>query len=135
MSYEQKEQAARAFLSVLGKPDAAVLKTVVAGDVTWSFPGASPISGEARGVAGVIERARMIAAHGVKVEILHAVFGHGGGVVMVLHNTGDHDGRALDEQVAAVFAFAGERIARLDTYLSDVAMAEAFFAPVNHTKI
>jgi hypothetical protein len=127
MTYEQKEQAARTFLSVLGKPDAAVLKTAVADDVVWSFPGASTISGEATGVAGVIERARTIAAHGVKVEILHAAFGHGGGVVMFLHNTGAQNGRPLDEQVAAVFAFRGERIERLDTYLSDVPMAEAFF--------
>jgi uncharacterized protein len=33
----------------------------------------------------------------------------------------------LDERVAAVFAFRGDKIARLDTYLSDVPMADAFF--------
>ncbi|MEJ0064682.1 MAG: hypothetical protein WDM85_03995 [Caulobacteraceae bacterium] len=47
----------------------------------------------------------------MKVEILHAAFGFGGGVVMILHNTGARDGRALDEHLAAVFAFEGDRIA------------------------
>ncbi len=128
MTDDQRQQRTRTFLSVLGKPDATVLRTVVTDDVVWSFPGESRISGEARGVEGVIRRARAIAEHGEKVEILHAAFGFGGGVVMILHNTGARDGRALDEHLAAVFAFEGDRIARLDTYLSDVAMAEAFFA-------
>ncbi|MEJ0064683.1 MAG: hypothetical protein WDM85_04000 [Caulobacteraceae bacterium] len=48
---------------MLGKPDATVLRTVVTDDVVWSFPGESRISGEARGVEGVIRRARAIAEH------------------------------------------------------------------------
>jgi hypothetical protein len=36
--------------------------------------------------------------------------------------------RALHEQVVAVFTFRGDKIARLDTCLSDVAMMETFFA-------
>jgi ketosteroid isomerase-like protein len=47
---------------------------------------------------------------------------------MLLHNTGEANGRVLDEQLAAVFTFRGDKIARLDTYLSDVAMMEDFFA-------
>jgi hypothetical protein len=34
----------------------------------------------------------------------------------------------LDEHLAAVFSFRGAKISRLDTFLSDVPMAEAFFA-------
>ena len=48
-------------------------------------------------------------------------------MAIILHNTGTKDGRILDEHLAAVFTFRGDRISRLDTYLSDVAMAEAFF--------
>ncbi len=61
------------------------------------------------------------------MEILRAVYGYEG-VAMFLHNTSNAGGRVLDECLAAVFAFRGDKISRLDTYLSDVAMAEAFFA-------
>jgi hypothetical protein len=73
-----------------------------------------------------MQRARAIAAYGVKVEILRAVFGHAG-IALILHNTAAQGGRVLDEHLAAVFSFRGDRIARLDTYLSDVPMAELFF--------
>jgi uncharacterized protein len=61
------------------------------------------------------------------VEIIGTVHGlHG--VAMLLHNTGNDGGRPLDERLAAVFTFRDDRIARLDTFLSDVPMMERFFA-------
>jgi ketosteroid isomerase-like protein len=126
MTNEEKQQFARTFLSVLSHPDSDVVRKVTVDDVIWSFPGSSPISGEVLGVDGVIKRAQRIASYGVKVEIIRAVYGYSG-VAMILHNTGSIRGRTLDEHLAAVFAFRDNRICRLDTYLSDVAMAEAFF--------
>ena len=49
-----------------------------------------------------MKRAQTIASYGVKVEILRAVYGFSS-VSMLLHNTGNKDGRILDEQVVAVF--------------------------------
>jgi ketosteroid isomerase-like protein len=126
MTDEQKQQLGRAFLSVLGHPDAEVVRSVAAEDVIWSFPGASPISGEAHGVQGVMKRGQTITSYGVKADIIRAVHGFSG-MAMILHNTGNKNGRTLDEHVVAVFSFRGDKISRLDTYLSDVAMAEAFF--------
>jgi len=126
MTDEEKQQMARKFLSVLGRPDADVVRSVVVEDMVWTFPGSTPISGEAHGVAGVMKRASVIADYGVHVEIVRAVHGHSG-VAMILHNTGAKDGRVLDEHLAAVFAFRGNKIERLDTFLSDVPMADAFF--------
>ncbi len=127
MTREEKRQLASRFLSILSQPDADVIRSVAVEDVVWSFPGASPISGEAHGVDGVIGRATIIAAYGVKVETERAVHGFAG-IAIFLHNTGNKNGRVLDEHVAAVFTFRDDRISRLDTYLSDVEMAEAFFA-------
>jgi uncharacterized protein len=107
MTQDEQEQLARPFLSVL-------------------FPGSMTISRIAHRVDGVIARAQTIAAHGVKVEIMRTVVGHDG-VALTLHNTAERGGRVLDEYLAAVFSFRGDRIGRLDTYLSDVPMAEAFF--------
>jgi ketosteroid isomerase-like protein len=127
MSTNNKEALARRFLSVLGYPDAEVVKGVSTDDMVWSFPGAASISGEARGVDGIMQRARTIASYGVKVEVLRAVYGFSG-VAMISHNTGKKGDRILDEHLAAVFSYRGDKIARLDTYLSDVAMMERLFA-------
>jgi ketosteroid isomerase-like protein len=126
MTNEEKLQLARKFLSVLSAPDEAVVKSVAVDDVIWTFPGTSPISGEARGASGVLARAKVIAAYGVHVEIIRPVYGYQG-VAMILHNTGSKSGRVLDEHLAAVFSFRSNKIERLDTFLSDVPMAEAFF--------
>jgi uncharacterized protein len=126
MTAEQKQDLARKFLSVLSHPDAELVKSVVVDDFVWSFPGTSPISGEAHGVDGVMKRAQTIASYGVAVKILRAVYGFSG-VSMLLYNTGNKNARTLDEQVVAVFAFREDKVSRLDTYLSDVAMAETFF--------
>jgi len=126
MTQDQKLQLAREFLSVLSTPDESTVRKVVADDMVWSFPGSSVIPGESHGVAGVMARARVIAAHKVHVEIGRAVYGYNG-VAIFLHNTGSESGRVLDEHLAAVFTFRGDKIGRLDTYLSDVPMVEAFF--------
>jgi ketosteroid isomerase-like protein len=127
MTNDEKLQLAKKFLSVLSTPNETVVKSVSVEDIVWTFPGTSPISGEARGASGVMARATVIAANRVKVEVIRPVYGHQG-VAVILHNTGSKDGRVLDEHLAAVFSFRGDKIERLDTFLSDVPMAEAFFA-------
>jgi ketosteroid isomerase-like protein len=126
MTQEEKLQLARKFLSVLSAPDEEVVKSVVVDDMLWTFPGSSIISGEAHGVSGVMKRAKTIASYGVHVEFGRPVYGHSG-VAVFLHNTGSKDGRVLDEHLAAVFSFRGDKIERLDTFLSDVPMVKAFF--------
>jgi uncharacterized protein len=119
VSYEEKRQLAVRFLTVLGKPDIDVVRNVAVEDMIWTFPGSSPISGEARGLEAIVKRAKVIAANKVRVEIVHTVYGLDG-VSIILHNTGKKDDRVLDEHLAAVFAFRGGKIERLDTHLSDV---------------
>ncbi len=127
MTSDEKQRLARKFLSVLSNPDEAVVKSVAVDDVIWTFPGSSAICGEARGTADIVKRAKAIAAHDVKVEMVRTVYGHRG-VAIILHNTSTANGRVLDEHLAAVFSFRSAKISRLDTFLSDVPMAEAFFA-------
>ncbi len=62
----------------------------------------------------------------MKVEIVRTVYGLSG-VAVILHNTASENGKILDEHLAAVFTFRGDRIERLDTHLSDVDMVRAFF--------
>ena len=95
-------------------------------DVIWSIPGSSLVSGEAHGVKGIIERASHFAAYSVNIEILHVVFGYTG-VALLLHNTGAHNGKTLDEHLTTVIHLDGDRIKRLDTYISDVDMLNNYF--------
>ncbi|HWY63214.1 MAG TPA: nuclear transport factor 2 family protein [Rhizomicrobium sp.] len=126
MTDQEKLALARRFLSVLASPDPDVVKSVAVEDVVWSFPGAGRISGEARGVDGVMARAKIIASFKVNIDVVRTLYSLGG-VAIILHNTANREGHVLDEHIAAVFSFRGERVCRLDTYLSDVPMAEAFF--------
>src|ERR1700722_20834742 len=102
MTNGDKERLAKRFLSVLGKPDAQLVKSVAVDDLIWTFPGSSVISGEARGVAAIMNRAKAISEHEVRVETVRTVYGHDG-VAVILHNTGSQNGRLLDEHLAAVF--------------------------------
>lgn len=124
---QQKLALARRFLSVLAHPDPEVIKSVAVDDVVWSFPGTSSVSGEARGADGIISRARIISSFKVNVEVIRPVYSLSG-VAMILHNTAARGDSVLNEHIAAVFSFRDDKISRLDTYLSDVPMAEAFFA-------
>jgi uncharacterized protein len=94
MTRDKQQQLARAFLSVLRTPDADVIRRVAVEDIVWSFLGSMSISGIARGVDGVIGRAQTIAAYGVKVETMRAVFGHDG-VALMLYNTAERGGHVL----------------------------------------
>ena len=42
MDNERKQKLALKFLSILGKPDAGVVKEVTVEDVVWTFPGHKP---------------------------------------------------------------------------------------------
>jgi hypothetical protein len=44
-----------------------------------------------------------------------------------LHNTGTIDGRVLDEHLTTVLHLQGDKVHRLETYISDVPMLNAYF--------
>src|SRR5262249_30429398 len=85
MTRENGLELAHKFLSVLSTPDENVVRSVVADEMVWSFPGSSVISGEAQGVGGVKARGKVNAADNVDGEIRRAVYGYNG-VAIILHN-------------------------------------------------
>lgn len=74
-----------------------------------------------------MKRARYIVEYGANVEIQHVVLGYEG-VALLLHNTGKRNGRILDEYLTTVCTLRNGKIARLDTYISDIEMVNAYFA-------
>jgi ketosteroid isomerase-like protein len=122
-----KKEIGEKFLIALRSRDWEMMRTIMAPDVVWSLPGSSRISGEARGVDAVIARCQLITGYGLNFGLKHVLYGQFG-FALSLNNTAQRGNIALDEHLATVCSLREEKISRIDTYLSDVPMANAFFA-------
>lgn len=127
MTDQDRKKLATSFIEALRAGDANGFRSIMTDDVVWSLPGTSQVSGVAKGVEGILKRARTIVAYGTKLEVQHVVLGHEG-VALLLHNTGNQNGRILDEYLTTVCTLREGKIARLDTYISDIEMVNTYFA-------
>ena len=127
MTDDKKKELALTFLHSLQQRDPILLKTVLTDNAVWSLPGISQIGGEAVGAEAIVARGQLLGEHGVKFELLHVIYGHEGMGIM-LHNTGKCSGRVLDEYLSSIFKLSGEKICRIDTYISDIPMLNAYVA-------
>jgi uncharacterized protein len=126
MTEAEKKEITRKFYAGIDARDINLLKAVLTDDVAWSLPGKSLMSGEAHGVEAVLKRAEILNRYGVKVEIEHVVYGFKD-VALHLHNTGKHADKILDEHLTNVYVLRGNKICRIDTFISDVDMLNGFF--------
>jgi uncharacterized protein len=106
--------------------DRTRLRTVLSEDVTWVLAGDNTVSGEALGVDEVFARFDQLARYGVHIGIEHITIGRDG-AALIMHNTGERDGRILDEHLVSTMAVTDGQIIRIDTYLSDLDMMNAYF--------
>ena len=126
ISDEERKGLATSFIEGLRKQDVEILRSITAPGVIWTLPGSSVVSGIAKGVDGILKRAQAIVERNVTLEIMHVVLGYNG-VALLLHNTGEWKGRVLDEYLTTVCTLRDGKIARLDTYISDIPMVNAYF--------
>ena len=126
MTDSAKKKIAEAFIAALRAGNKSALQVIMVDDVLWSLPGSSTMSGEASGVDAILKRSEILESFGVEIEIEHVVYGFRD-VALHLHNTGKRDGRILDEHLTTVCHLDGDKIRRLDTFISDVEMLNAFF--------
>jgi len=126
MNETEKKEIAEKFITGLSNRDANVLKSIMIDDVVWSLPGKSLMSGEAHGVDAILKRSETLHRYEVKIEVEHVVFGYQD-VALHLHNTGKRGDKILDEHLTTVCSLRGNKIRRLDTFISDVEMLNAFF--------
>jgi len=122
-----KQEIGEKFLTALRSHDWELMRTIMAPDIVWSLPGSSRISGEAHGVDTVIARCQIITSYGLNFGLKHMLYGQFG-FALSLNNTAKRGDLVLDQHLATVCSLHEERISRIDTYLSDVPMADAFFA-------
>ena len=126
MTETEKKEIAEGFITGLSNRDANLLKSIMTDDVVWSLPGKSLMSGEAHGVDAILKRSETLHRYEVKIELEHVVFGYQD-VALHLHNTGKRGDKVLDEHLTTVCSIRGKKIRRLDTFISDVEMLDAFF--------
>jgi ketosteroid isomerase-like protein len=127
MTEQDKKTIAQSFTRGLGSRDRNLLRSIMTEDVVWSLPGESPMSGEAHGVEAILHRANTLHGFNVKIEIEHVVYGLQD-VALHLHNTGRYGGKVLDEHLTTVIHLDEGKIRRLDTFISDIFMLNAYFA-------
>jgi ketosteroid isomerase-like protein len=120
------QQIAQTFLAGLRNRDWDSMRAIMTDDIIWSLPGTSRISGEAVGVDEVIKRSQTIVSYGLNFRLKHVLYGSYG-VTLSLNNTAKRGELILDEHLATVCTVQNGKISRIDTYLSDVDMANAFF--------
>jgi ketosteroid isomerase-like protein len=117
---------AQGFLTALRNRDWDLMRSLMTKEITWTLPGESLISGEARGVDAVIERAERIVSYRLNFGLEYVLYGLEG-FALALHNTAERDSLLLEEHLATVCHLSGQRISGITTYLSDVDMVKAFF--------
>ena len=122
-----KQKIGENFLYALRFHNWELMRTIMAPDIVWSLPGSSRISGEAHGVDAVIARCQLITSYGLNFALKHVLYGQFG-FALSLNNTAKRDDLVLDEHLATVCSLREKKKSRIDTYLSNVPMADAFFA-------
>jgi ketosteroid isomerase-like protein len=127
MTDEERKTLATSFIAAVRAGDAQAFHAIMTDDVVWSLPGSSTVSGLAQGVDGILKRAKSLREYKVTLEIQHVLLGYEG-AALLLHNTGNQNGRVLDEYLTTVLAFRDRKISRLDTYISDIPMVNAYFS-------
>jgi ketosteroid isomerase-like protein len=114
------------FLEGLCEGDWSLIKSVMAEDIVWSLPGRNLISGEVRGIEAVVQRAQLISSYGLHFRLIYMLIGQRG-IALSLKNTASRGRLFLNEHFSLVCHFRDGKIAAIDTFLSNVAMANAFF--------
>lgn len=123
----RRAQIAEGWIRLARTRDPGLLAELLTEDVVWTLPGVSRMSGEARGREAVARRLDTFAASGGTIDFRHVLYGWDD-VAVLLHNTGERDGRILDEHLITLLRLRDGKIFRAETLVSDVPTLNAFFA-------
>lgn len=126
MTDDQKKRIAEDYIAVVRGAGRELMERIMTPEVVWSLPGSSKMSGEAVGWDGLEERLKTFASYNVDVNFEHVMYGLEE-VAVLLHNTASRGDLILDEHLTTVLKLKGDKIYRLETYLSDVPMLNSFF--------
>ncbi|HTF52134.1 MAG TPA: nuclear transport factor 2 family protein [Pseudonocardia sp.] len=127
MTATVQHQLATTFHRALITRDWALLREIMAPEVTWTLPGDNTVSGTVVGIDEVIARAELIASFGLTFTLEHVLVSRDN-MALGLHNTARRGDLVLDEHLATVCTLRDGVIVVIETYLSDLDGMNAFFA-------
>lgn len=120
-------ELATTFHRALTTRDWALMREIMAPEVSWTLPGDNAISDRVTGIDEVIARAELIASYGLTFTLEHVLVSRDN-MALGLHNTARRGELVLDEHLATVCTLRDGRIVAIETYLSDLDGMNAFFA-------
>jgi ketosteroid isomerase-like protein len=125
-TYESRAEFVDNLRSALSTADRPRLAELVTADLVWVLPGDNAVSGETFGLDGMFGRLEKLAGFEVNIDIQQGMVSPDG-VAMILHNTGTHNGLVLDEYLVSAVTLDDGKASRIDTYISDIPMMDAYF--------
>lgn len=109
------------FAGALATYDEPTLREVCTDDVVWTIAGNSEISGNHLGVTDLVATQRRLQSYQIDVQLKEILFGRESFVV-ILHDTGDRDGKQLDVRVALLVSLRDGKISALTGHVIDTQM-------------
>lgn len=124
------------FISGMAQCNFEQLRAVLSPDVVWTIPGASLVSGPARGLPAVHRRCQIIHDYNVRLDFQHMLYSmHSDVVAAVLRNTGvrrtGYQGEAVlsfNEDVTQVYHIGDDgKIRSITNFISDINNLNDYF--------
>ena len=124
---QRQQSLVRAFAAAFVQDDHLGIAAHAAPDITWTIPGTSVVSGRASGIDEVTGLADTFAQYGLHITPKGLAFGRDS-VAVTLHDTGQHAGKRLDQDVVNVLTIRDDKISDVTAHLTDVDSFDAYFA-------
>lgn len=124
---QQQRAIVGGFARAIVQDDHAGIAEHATPDIVWTIPGSSVVSGRAAGIGDVTRLADTFAQYGLHIEPRGFAFGSDT-VAVTLHDTGEHNGRRLDQDVVNVLTIRDDKISNVTAHLTDVGAFDAYFS-------
>ncbi|OBI45412.1 hypothetical protein A5706_31545 [Mycobacterium sp. E796] len=116
-----------AFATAIVHDDHADIAEHATPDIVWTIPGSSVVSGRATGIDDVTRLADTFAQYGLHITPQGFAFGRDT-VAVTLHDTGEHNGVRLEQDVVNVLTIRGDKISEVTAHLTDIDSFDAYFS-------
>lgn len=124
---QQRKEIVSAFATAFVHDDHAGIVANATPDIVWTIPGASIVSGRAEGTDAVIRLADTLAQYQLNISVQGITYGVDT-VAVRLHDSGEHNGKTLDQDVINVLTIRDGKISSVTANLTDVSAFDTYFS-------
>ncbi|MEE6178320.1 nuclear transport factor 2 family protein [Mycobacterium sp. 050134] len=124
---QRQREIVGAFATAVVHDDHAGIAANATPDIVWTIPGSSVVSGRATGIDGVTRLADTLAQYGLRITPKAFAFGQDT-VAVTLHDSGEHEGKRLEQDVVNVLTIRGDKISEVTAHLTDIGSFDAYFS-------